>query len=78
MYGRYSKSNLQRHIRSFHLAVKSMIGCVCRQCGQECGRADARRKHEYEQHGFLDVKPKKRRNASAAGVLLGSGTLSGS
>ncbi|EUC47575.1 hypothetical protein COCMIDRAFT_89817 [Bipolaris oryzae ATCC 44560] len=59
-HGKYRSGNLKRHIRAFHSVVASVLGLTCRVCKKQFKRADATRKHEWEQHSMLDVKPKKR------------------
>lgn len=59
-HGKYRSGNLRRHIRAFHNVVVSVVGLTCRICKKQFKRADATRKHEWEQHSMLDVKPKRR------------------
>ncbi|EUC34027.1 hypothetical protein COCCADRAFT_94539 [Bipolaris zeicola 26-R-13] len=59
-HGKYRSGNLRRHIRAFHSVMASVLGLTCRVCKKQFKRADATRKHEWEQHSMLDVKPKRR------------------
>ncbi|KAH7559320.1 hypothetical protein BM1_04257 [Bipolaris maydis] len=59
-HGKYRNGNLRRHIRAFHSVVASVLGLTCRMCEKQFKRADATRKHEWEQHSMPDVKPRKR------------------
>jgi len=47
--GDYMLGNLKRHLKSSH----SSIRCVCKECGKEFKRSDARRTHYRKEHPEL-------------------------
>ncbi|KAL5117281.1 hypothetical protein ACEQ8H_004840 [Pleosporales sp. CAS-2024a] len=61
--GRYARGNCSRHVRQLHSAKPSRPNSdlICRLCGKEFKRQDAKRKHEWRKHHCVDTKPIPRR-----------------
>ncbi|CAO2658141.1 Nn.00g074010.m01.CDS01 [Neocucurbitaria sp. VM-36] len=64
--GRYRRGNCSRHVRQQHPELlRDQPGRVCRVCTKTFNRQDARRKHEWQQHGLPDSKPTPRKASSS-------------